>query len=499
MKKKGQATTPVQPSKNVSRETIPATVIPAPFDVEEAHNIVFRPNDGPQTDFLASSEREVLYGGAARGGKSYATLADPLRNLNHHAFSGLLVRHTTEELRELIQKSQELYPKAIPGIKWSERKQQWTTPRGGRLWMSYLDKETDVMRYQGQAFNYVAFDELTQWKSPFSWNYMRSRLRSANPELGLYMRATTNPGGPGHAWVKKMFIDPATPNTSFWATDIETGDTLSYPRGHSKEGVPLFQRKFIPASLFDNPYLAESGDYEAMLLSMPEHQRKQLLDGDWDINEGAAFPEFNRKIHSIEPYNIPRSWARFRACDYGYGSYTGVVWIAVSPSEQLVVYRELYCSKVTAIDLADMILRAEAEDGSIRYGLLDSSLWHKRGDTGPSLAEQMNMRGCRWRPSDRSKGSRVAGKNELHRRLQVDEFTDEPRLVMFNTCTNLVAQLPSIPLDKRNPEDVDTNAEDHLYDALRYGIMTRPRSSLFDYDPATSRSGFQASDPTFGY
>ena len=198
MKKKGQDTTPVQPSKNVSRETVPATVIPAPFDVEEAQNIVFQPNPGPQTQYLASGEREVLYGGAAGGGKSYATLADPLRNLNHHAFSGLLVRHTTEELRELIQKSQELYPKAIPGIKWSERKSQWVTPRGGRIWMSYLDKDQDVMRYQGQAFNYIAFDELTQWSTPFAWNYMRSRLRSASPELGLYMRATTNPGSIGH-------------------------------------------------------------------------------------------------------------------------------------------------------------------------------------------------------------------------------------------------------------------------------------------------------------
>ena len=499
LKKKGQDTTPVQPSKNVSRETVPATVIPAPFDVEEAQNIVFQPNPGPQTQYLASGEREVLYGGAAGGGKSYATLADPLRNLNHHAFSGLLVRHTTEELRELIQKSQELYPKAIPGIKWSERKSQWVTPRGGRIWMSYLDKDQDVMRYQGQAFNYIAFDELTQWSTPFAWNYMRSRLRSASPELGLYMRATTNPGSIGHAWVKKMFIDPSEPNKSFWATDIETGKTLAYPKGHTKEDQPLFKRRFIPASLFDNPYLADSGDYETMLLSMPEHQRKQLLEGNWDVNEGAAFPEFNRQIHVVDPYDIPNSWAKFRACDYGYGSWTGVVWFAVSPSEQLVVYREMYVTKVTATDLADLILEAESDDGTIRYGVLDSSLWHKRGDTGPSLAEQMIMKGCRWRPSDRSKGSRVSGKNEIHRRLQVDEFTEEPQLVFFSTCTNCIAQIPSIPLDKRNPEDVDTNAEDHLYDALRYGIMTRPRSSLWDFNPATQRSGFQAADPVFGY
>ena len=111
----------------------------------------------------------------------------------------------------------------------------------------------------------------------------------------------------------------------------------------------------------------------------------------------------------------------------------------------------------------------------------------------------MNAKGCRWRPSDRSRGSRVAGKNELHRRLQVDEYTEEPRLVFFSTCTHCVAQIPSIPLDKRNPEDVDTNAEDHLYDAIRYGIMTRPRSSLWDYNPVTHNAGFQAADSTFGY
>ena len=101
--------------------------------IEEDHNIIFKPNDGPQTDFLAASEREVLYGGSAGGGKSYAMLADPLRYMGHPAFSGLLLRHTTEELRELIFKSQEMYPKIWPGIKWSERKMQWTAPSGARL------------------------------------------------------------------------------------------------------------------------------------------------------------------------------------------------------------------------------------------------------------------------------------------------------------------------------------------------------------------------------
>ena len=469
--------------------------------VEEfnTREVIFEPNPGPQTEFLASTEQEVLYGGSAGGGKSYSLVADPVRYLNNPNARMLLVRRSTEELRELISVSKQLYPKAIPGIKFMERDKTWVAPSGATLWMSYLDRDDDVMRYQGQAFNWIGFDELTQWPTPYPWNYMRSRLRTTKASgLPLYMRATSNPGGPGHQWVKKTFIDPNTPNKAFWATDADSGEIICWPKGHSKEGQPLFRRRFIPATLFDNPYLAEDGMYEANLLSLPEHQRRQLLEGDWDINEGAAFPEFNRKQHVIEPYDIPNSWAKFRACDYGYGSHTGVVWIAVTPAEQLVVYREMYVSKVTATDLADMIL--EAEDGEkIRYGVLDSSLWHNRGDTGPSLAEQMIMKGCRWRPSDRSRGSRVAGKNELHRRLQVDEFTEEPRLVFFNNCTNTISQLPALPLDKNNPEDVDTNAEDHLYDALRYGVMTRPRSNLFDFDANNHRTGFQVSDAKFGY
>ena len=468
--------------------------------IEETRNVIFQPNKGPQTDFLAASEREVLYGGSAGGGKSYAMLADPLRYMGHPSFSGLLLRHTTEELRELIFKSQELYPKIWKGIKWSERKMQWLAPSGARLWLSYLDRDDDVLRYQGLAFSWIGFDELTQWATPFAWNYMRSRLRSVSHDLPVYMRATTNPGGRGHGWVKKMFIDPAPAGKSFEAQDIETGEVLRYPEGHSKAGKALFKRRFIPARLMDNPYLAEQGDYEAMLLSLPEQQRRQLLEGDWDIKEGAAFTEFNRDIHVVEPYTIPNNWVKFRACDYGYGSKSAVLWIAVSPSEQLVVYRELYVSKVLATDLADMVLELEINDGNIRYGVLDSSLWHKRGDTGPSLAEQMITRGCRWRPSDRSKGSRVAGKNEIHRRLQVDDFTEEPRLVFFNTCTHTISQLPAIPLDKKNSEDVETTSEDHLYDALRYGIMSRPRFSIFDYAPhATRPNGMPVADATFGY
>jgi hypothetical protein len=347
---------------------------------------------------------------------------------------------------------------------------------------------------------WIAFDELTQWPTPFAWDYMRSRLRSAATDLPVYMRATTNPGNRGHTWVKKMFIDPAPSGQAFWATDVETGEALTYPKGHSKEGQPLFKRRFIPARLSDNPYLADSGDYETMLLSLPEHQKRQLLYGDWDVAEGSAFPEFNRRIHVVEPFNIPTEWPRIRACDYGYSSWSAVLWGAVAPDESIYIYREMYVTKMLAEDLAVAVLQAEQGE-RILYGVIDSSTFHKRGDTGPSIAERMIVRGCKWKPSDRSAGSRVAGKNEIHRRLQVDEFTKEPRMKIFNTCTHLIADLPTIPLDKSNPEDVDTKYHsDHTIDALRYLLMSRPRSrSIFDFDPNKSKHGITASDPVFGY
>lgn len=472
--------------------------------------MIFQPNEGPQTKFLAATEQEVLYGGAAGGGKSYAMLADPIRYHLDPQANMLLVRRSTEELRELIDKSKSIYPRVDPGAKWREREKTWKFSSGASLWMSYLDKDDDLMRYQGQAFTWIGFDELTQWPTPAAWNYMRSRLRDASESTsGVYMRATTNPGGPGHAWVKKMFIDPSPPLKSFNATDIETGEELRYPlkypsgpkagQDHPQGGQVLFKRKFIPASLYDNPYLADSG-YEGNLLSMPEHLRKQLLDGNWDVNEGAAFPEFDRKKHVIEPFNIPAAWPKFRSCDYGYSDHTGVLWFAVAPSGQLIVYREMYVNKKLAADLATDIVTLENKTRErIRYGVLDSSLWHKRGDMGPSLAEQMIARGCRWRPSDRSPGSRVAGKNEIHRKLQGwNDQEDQPELVIFSSCTHLISQLPAIPLDKKNPEDVDTKSEDHLYDALRYGIMSRPSGLQWKTAMSYDR-GPTILDETFGY
>jgi len=463
--------------------------------------IIFAPNEGPQTEFLAASEREVLYGGSAGGGKSYGLLADPMRYFGNGNFNGLILRRTNDELRELVWKSQEIYPKAYPGAKWQEKKSQWVFPSGAKLWMTYLERDEDVLRYQGQAFSYIAFDELTQHATPFAWNYMRSRLRTTDPTLPIHMRATTNPGGPGHSWVKKMFIDPAPANQKFPATDIDSGDVLVYPEGHAKAGQTLFDRRFIPASLKDNPYLMEGGQYEANLLSLPEMQRRQLLEGDWAVADGAAFSEFRNKIHVVDPFEIPDEWRRFRSCDYGYSSYSAVHWFAIDPAyETLIVYRELYVSKHTGRDLAKAVMALEVGE-QMSYGVLDSSCWHNRGQIGPSIAEEMIALGCRWRPSDRSAGARVAGRNRLHELLKYDEEAQTPGIVFFNTCRQIIADLPVIPTDPKGGDDIDVRyRSDHTYDSVRYGAMSRPRSSSpFEDWGKKNTQAYRPASLKFGY
>ena len=465
--------------------------------IEENTEVVFSPNKGPQVDFLAAPEKEVLYGGAAGGGKSFAMLVDLLRYASNGNHRALLLRRTLAELTELIDQSRKLYPKAFPGAVFRESKNTWSFPSGATALFSYVDKDNDVTRYQGQSFTWIGVDELGQYPTPYVWNYLRSRLRTTDPEIQTYMRASANPGGVGGWWLKKMFVDPAVPNDPFWATDIDSGNILRYGPNHPiNADKPLYQRRFIPARLTDNPFLMESGEYEAMLLSLPEVERRRLLEGDWDVADGAAFSEFDRSKHVVEPFEVPYNWPRLRAADYGYSSPSCVLWGAVDWDGNIWIYRELYDKGYTGETLARIVNALEEHDPLMQISVLDGACWSKHG-TGPSIAETMIRNGTRWIPADKN---RIPGKIELHRRLAVDERTDEPKLKIFSTCTNLIRTLPTIPLSKTNSEDVDTKADDHAYDALRYMCMTRPtglpQNSIFNQ---IKKDSFQPADSVFGY
>jgi hypothetical protein len=450
--------------------------------------VIFQPNDGPQTEFLAASEREVFYGGARGGGKSYAMLVDPLRYCDKQKHRALLIRRTMPELRDLINHSQQLYSKAYPGAKWREQEKEWRFPSGARIEFGYAENLTDALRYQGQSYTWIGIDELPQYPTQDIYNFLRSSLRSVDPEIPVFMRATGNPGNVGSQWVKEMFVDPAKPNSKF---DIEI---------QTPNGVKKISRRFIPAKLQDNPYLMQTDDYYAMLASLPEVQRKQFLDGNWEAFEDSSFPEFNKDLHVVKPFDIPRGWMKFRAADWGYSSPACCLWFAIDFDNNIFIYRELYTKKLTADLFAQKVVKLE-EGEYIRYGVLDSSTWARRGDIGPSIAETMIQEGCRWRPSDRSPKSRIAGKLEIHKRLRLNDDTGFPTLFIFSNCLNLIRTLPMLPTDKNNPEDVDTHAEDHAYDALRYGCMSRPIHPVSKqfHDIGVGQTKDIISDKVFGY
>ena len=466
-----------EPAEAVTTEgkVVDLNVLPPEAD----KNVIFSPNEGPQTEFLAAGETDVLYGGAAGGGKSYAMLVDPLRYAHRAAHRALIIRRSMPELRELIDKSRELYPKAFPGCKYREVEKLWNFPSGAKIEFGFLERDADVYRYQGQAYSWIGFDEITHLPTEFPWNYLASRLRTTDSEITPYMRCTANPGGVGAHWVKKRYIDPNEPNESF-------------------KGADGLSRKFIPARLEDNPFLAEDGRYEQMLKALPPTQRKQLLEGNWDVNEGAAFTEFDTDLHIVAPFQIPIHWERVKGIDYGYASESACIWAAIDPSDgTLIVYRELYRKGLTGEDLGHLITEMELQDPLAVSGVLDTAAWSKTGTTGPTVGETLVRQGHKLRRADKN---RIQGKIQIHEYLRLQP-SGSPRLQIFSSCPSLIRELQSIPLDKSNPEDVDTHAPDHAYDALRYLIMSRPRVN----DPLSQlrnlrlEQAYTPSDNVFGY
>ena len=460
-------------------EDVELKSIPSALAAEAQEDVIFKANEGPQEDFLAAGETDVLYGGAAGGGKSYAMLVDPLRYAHRSAHRGLIIRRSMPELRELIDKSRELYPKAFPGCKYKEVEKLWNFPSGAKIEFGFLERDADVYRYQGQAYSWIGFDEITHLPTEFSWNYLASRLRTTDPEITCYMRCTANPGGAGATWVKKRYIDPSPPHESF-------------------EGSDGLTRKFIPARLQDNPYLATDGRYEKMLKALPPTQRQQLLEGNWDVAEGAAFTEFLPHLHVITPFEIPVHWERVKGIDYGYASESACVWGAVDPSDgTLIIYRELYRKGLLGTELAETITEMEMQDPFSVQGVLDTACWSRTGTTGPTIGETLQRAGHKLRRADKN---RIQGKIQIHEYLKVMQ-SGRPKIQIFNTCPNLIRELQSIPLDKRNPEDLDTHAPDHAYDALRYLIMSRPRiNDTINQMRQFHRERLYAPvDSTFGY
>lgn len=442
-----------------------------------------------QRAFMARPEYEVLYGGAAGGGKSDALLVEALRQVDIPHYRGLILRKTYPQLSELIDRSRELYAAAFPAAGYNDSKHVWTFPSGAKVYFGSMQHTRDRVNYQGKRYDYIAFDELTH----FTWeeySYMFSRNRpSKSPgsdrKTRVYIRAATNPGGVGHGWVKDRFITPAPP-----MTPIRDEITVNDPEGGTRRITR--SRVFVPSTVFDNAILMEQDPaYVAALGMLPEAEKMALLYGSWDSFSGQVFREWKNDpnpereyTHVIEPFKIPSYWKIWRSFDFGYAKPFSVGWYAADEYGVIYRIREYYgCTgtpntglQIPPPEIAANIRRIESEDENLRgrkiIGVADPSIFDEsRGASVASLmAAAPNF--IYFRPAD---NTRIAGKMQCHYRLSFAS-DGKPMFYCFSSCPNFIRTIPALVYSESDVEDIDTTLEDHIYDEWRYLLMENPIS-----------------------
>ena len=409
-----------------------------------------------QHEFISAKESEVLFGGAAGGGKSYGQMLDALIfALLYPRSKQLVLRRTFAELeKSLIRSSLAMFPREI--YSFNSQAHSGVFDNGSRIDFGYCAAENDVYQYQSAEYDVIRFDELTHFTES-QYLYLISRVRGVN-DYPKQIKSSTNPGGVGHSWVKRRFIDAAPSGKSFLGEDGMT-------------------RIFIPASLHDNHFLTDSDpSYEKRLMALPERERRALLYGEWDIFEGQYFSEFSRQKHVCEPFPIPREYRRYRAIDYGLDRLV-CLWIALTPDGRHLVYRELCESNLPISAAAEKILEATPEGEDIYATLAPPDLWHRTQETGRSKASIFAESGLRL---TRTSNERETGWLALKELLRIRE-DGEPSLKIFSPLTELIRCLPALQIDKLRPSDcaIEPHEITHAPDALRaYAIFyARPKET----------------------
>jgi hypothetical protein len=439
-------------------------------------SIIWQPQEGPQTSLIACPVFEVFYGGARGGGKTEASIGDWLQHSAQYGEDaiGIFFRRKLTQLAEVIARTGQLFPKI--GAKYNTQTKTWRMSNGARLKFAYLERDVDAEEYQGHSYTRIYVEEVTNFPSSAPINKLRATLRSgAGVPVG--MRLTGNPGGPGHNWVKARYI---TPNKQGYEVITEECEI----EVDGVKSMVSLDRVFIPSKLGDNMLLMRNDPTYILRLrqSGSEQLVKAWLEGNWDIIDGAFFDEWGpQHILQTEDWiqRIPREALRFRAFDWGSAKPFSCGWYALAdgtwdlPKGALLKYREWYGAsgpnkglKMTADLVAQgIVLREKGE--RIRYGAADPSIYIRDG--GPSIAETMSIHRCSWRRAD---NKRKTGAEQLRQRLVGEN--NVPMIYFLDCCEDSIRTIPVLQHDERDPEDVDTEAEDHAYDETRYAVMSRP-------------------------
>jgi hypothetical protein len=446
---------------------------------------------------------ELLYGGAAGGGKSEATIWDSLKYaVQYKGSRQVIFRRTFPDLqRSIIMRTLQAYPKQL--CKYNQSKHEWVFVNGSVIELAYWDNDSNYMNYQGAEYDVIRWEELTQFEERW-YIYMLSRLRSGGNDYPKAVKSTTNPGGVGHAWVKKRFIDIGEPETvhSVPVTN-DNGVQLKYPPQHPRAGELAFNRViFFPANVFDNMALMNNDpSYLMRLMALPDNERKQLLEGDWDTFAGQYFSEFSREVHVVEPFEIPLHWKKFRALDEGYNDPFVCLWITLDPKGNAYIYRELVKRQlITTEQIRETKLMSLVTE-EISYNVADTSFWNKAKTENVRPADLFAEH---YMPLQQAKKERINGWKRMREWLHVYDEMDtatgktykSAKLKIFSTCRQTIEAIPSMIYDSVHIEDVESHGLDHAPDCVRYWCMSRPKPTATEAWNATpqGRSKFDTDE-----
>lgn len=409
---------------------------------------------------------EILYGGAAGGGKTYSMLYDAyIKCVKYPGINVAIFRRTFPELERTFIAKSKMYFDSSMGY-YNEKTKTWTIYTKSipsKIQFCHCKTEKDVFSYQSAEFDVIYIDELTHW-TEFQYSYIITRLRSSRTnemEMNPHIICATNPGGVGHGWVKKRWR-LHNRDMYYKVFDPEEDDNSN---GYFDFKIPNLTRLFIPAKVTDNYYIIQKDPkYISRLLT--SQFSKQLLEGDWSIFAGQAFPEFSNK-HIIQPFEIPSHWKRYVSIDYGYSKPFCALWHAQDPvSKKVYTYREVYKTKLNDAEQARLILEL-SEKEKIEAFISDPSVFSPRG-SGSSIAQVWNSVGMTVVGGN---NQRIAGWQRVHDWLILDSKEEPVWYIFDKKCPNLIRTLPEMVYSMSNPEDIDTDAEDHAVDALRYFFM----------------------------
>ncbi len=403
-----------------------------------------------QQAFIDSQAFETLFGGAAGGGKSYGQLVDGLLYaLKYPKSKQIIFRSTFADLeKSLIRTSMNLYPLSIAN--YNDSKHTWKFKNGSIIDFGYIQYEKDVYQYQSAEYDVIRFDELTHF-TEFMYTYMISRCRGANP-YPKGIKSSTNPGGVGHNWVKERFIDIGAPNV-IHTCKLETGETTT--------------RIFIPSLVQDNKFmLTYDPDYIKRLDALPEKERKALKYGNWDIFDGQFFTEFDRNIHVIEPFVIPKDWYVYFVMDYGLDKLAGY-WIAIDYNNNAYVFREVYQSNLLVSQARDKIKEMTNED--VYMYLAPPDLWNRHKETGKSTADIFAEGNVALYKTNNDRIQGWLQMKEWLKPYKDEQGCTTAKLKIFNTCKNLIRCLPQVQHDAKRVGDIANEPHEltHSVDAIR--------------------------------